>query len=407
MNALVSLRLKGAETFRTAILAPCGSIAELRAFIGETMALVTVHADLAETYATLGDDKGLEYALRCLAASSKAALETLADLKAANKRGPLMAGNDMEVVPVSAAEPLTSSDCDLRDFPFMPLDVRRLLTSATWIEAADDPKLGHALVCLWCESWQQVPAGSLPDNPRVLARLAMCTAEEWQRIADQALAGWQRCSDGRLYHPVVAEKVLEAWVEKLGQRKSSGAGNAKRWGVRFDASGLDKRIELATEMLTGLNPESRILRKRQQKAGNPNREPHGSPARIPSGSQETETETETGTKERKEDDAALSAGRRASQSREPYAFEVGVIRLHAKDLEAWRKDYPNLSLEAELRSLSEWAGRPENARGWFHAVQAGLAKRNRESALAVERVKAEAIARAHAPPARQPSAYVP
>ena len=74
-----------------------------------------------------------------------------------------------------------------------------------------------------------------------------------------------------------------------------------------------------------------------------------------------------------------------------------MIRLNAKDLEAWRKDYPNLSLEAELRSLSEWAGRPENAKGWFHAVQGGLAKRNRESALAVERVKAEATARAHAP----------
>ena len=71
------------------------------------------------------------------------------------------------------------------------------------------------------------------------------------------------------------------------------------------------------------------------------------------------------------------------------------------------EDYPNLSLEAELRSLCEWAGRPENAKGWFHAVQGGLAKRNRESALAVERVKAEATARAHAPPAREPSAYFP
>src|SRR3954452_24816261 len=76
----------------------------------------------------------------------------------------------------------------------MPLDVRRLLTSETWIEAADDPKLGHALVCLWCESWHQVPAGSLPENPKVLARLAMCTADEWQHIAERALAGWQRCS---------------------------------------------------------------------------------------------------------------------------------------------------------------------------------------------------------------------
>jgi hypothetical protein len=67
--------------------APCGSSAELRAFIGETMALAVVHAELAGTYATLGDDHGLEYAMRCFAASSKAALDTLADLKAANKGG--------------------------------------------------------------------------------------------------------------------------------------------------------------------------------------------------------------------------------------------------------------------------------------------------------------------------------
>ena len=51
------------------------------------MALAAVHAELAETYATLGDDRGLEYAMRCFAASSKAALDTHADLKAANKGG--------------------------------------------------------------------------------------------------------------------------------------------------------------------------------------------------------------------------------------------------------------------------------------------------------------------------------
>ena len=130
------------------------------------------------------------------------------------------------------------------------------------------------------------------------------------------------------------------------------------------------------------------------------------PGGIPSGSQETGTGTGTEKKER--EDAAPSADRRRpSKSGESYAFEVGVIRLSAKDLEAWRKDYPNLSLEAELRSLSEWAGRPENLKTWFHAVQGALAKRNREQSLAVERVKADAVARANAPPGRQPSAYVP
>jgi len=59
MNALASITMKGAETFRTPISAPCGFVAELRTFIGETMALAAVHAELAETYSTLGDDRAL------------------------------------------------------------------------------------------------------------------------------------------------------------------------------------------------------------------------------------------------------------------------------------------------------------------------------------------------------------
>src|SRR5215218_5489022 len=90
-------------------------------------------------------------------------------------RGPPMAGND--------APPLTPPDCDLRDFTYMPLDVRRLLTSDTWLEAADDPKLGHVLICLWAEAWHQVPAASLTDNDR----FAMCDGPEWHRLRDQAL----------------------------------------------------------------------------------------------------------------------------------------------------------------------------------------------------------------------------
>jgi hypothetical protein len=281
-----------------------------------------------------------------------------------------MGNNEMDVAP------LTPPSMDLRDFQFMPLDVRRLLTSETWIEAADDPKLGHALVSLWCESWHQVPAGSLPDNPRVLAHLAMCTADEWQRISERALAGWQRCSDGRLYHPTVCEKAREGWEHKLARRE---------------------RTRRATEERERRRREADAQRDEERDV---DRDEH---RHVHQG-----TGTGTGTKERKKDSAAPRADhRRSSGSGEPYAFEAGVIRLNAKDLEAWRRDYPNLSLEAELRSLSEWAGRPENAKGWFHAVQGGLAKRNRESALAVERVKAEATARAHAPPARRPSAYVP
>jgi hypothetical protein len=315
-----------------------------------------------------------------------------------------MVGND--------AAPLTPPDCDLRDFGYMPLDVRRLLTSDTWLEAADDPKLGHVLICLWAESWHQVPAGSLPDNDRVLARFAMCDGSEWGRLRERAMKDWRLCSDGRLYHPVVAEKALEGWLERLMHRKSGAAGNARRWGNSVDAASIDRAINDTCARLSAINPRSRLLAKISppQPDGIATLS-QGDRDGIAAGSREDrkkkEKEKENYNQERKEDDAALRAGRHPiSLSGEPYAFEAGVIRLVSKDLEAWRRDFPNLSLEAELRSLAEWAGR-ENPKGWFHAVQGALAKRNREQGLAVERVKAEAAAKANAPPARQPSAYVP
>ncbi|TKR34292.1 DUF1376 domain-containing protein [Luteimonas gilva] len=123
----------------------------------------------------------------------------------------------------------------------MPLDVRRLLTSETWIEAAYNPKVGHAAVCLWCEAWHQVPAGSLPDNNRVLARLAMCDARTWGRIRAAVLAGWVKCSDGLLYHPTVAEKALESWGHKIAQRKRTEAATAARSANRKSKPGKQEQ----------------------------------------------------------------------------------------------------------------------------------------------------------------------
>lgn len=81
--------------------------------------------------------------------------------------------------------------------------------------------------------------------------------------------------------------------------------------------------------------------------------------------------------------------------RGPYAFEDGVIRLNARDLDRWRKDFPNLSLEAELHRLAGWPElKPNN---WFHAVATALANLNREVLLKIERIKLEAKAAENKP----------
>ena len=132
--------------------------------------------------------------------------------------------------------PLTPSDCDLRDFPFMPLDVMRLRRSRAWLLAKRDPALAFYLINLWSASWHEVPAGSLEDDDLVLADLAMCDADTWERIRDTVLRGWVKCSDGRLYHPVVAEKARDAWQRKQEQRQRTEAARAARAAKRQQAT---------------------------------------------------------------------------------------------------------------------------------------------------------------------------
>lgn len=121
--------------------------------------------------------------------------------------------------------PLTPPECDLRDYEWMPLDVNRLLTSETWIlGSADECK---ASVTLWCEAWRQLPAASLPDDDRMLAHLSRL-GPGWQAVKEAVLRSWVKCSDGRLYHPVVAEKARESWELKLAQRARTRAATEAR-----------------------------------------------------------------------------------------------------------------------------------------------------------------------------------
>jgi len=112
-------------------------------------------------------------------------------------------------------DPLVPAEVDLRDFAFMPLDIVRLFGSRFHAIASDAQ--WRAGVTLWCKSFHQVPAASLPDDDIELCRLAELgrDVKAWRKLRDVALHGWVKCSDGRLYHPVVAEKALEAWEAKL------------------------------------------------------------------------------------------------------------------------------------------------------------------------------------------------
>lgn len=111
--------------------------------------------------------------------------------------------------------PLTPADADLQEFAFMPLDVGRIRDSDLAALSSGDEF--RCAVLLWCAAWHQLPAGSLPDDDKVLAQLAGFgrVVKEWRKCRAGALRNWIKCADERLYHPVVAEKVNEAWAGRV------------------------------------------------------------------------------------------------------------------------------------------------------------------------------------------------
>ena len=119
-------------------------------------------------------------------------------------------------------EPLVPAEADVRGFKDMPLDVSRLMDSTVWISLT--PVGQAASINLWMRAWNQVPAGSLPDNDRVLEHFSM-VGSDWADVREAVLSKWIKCSDGRLYHPFLCGKVNKM----LEVREQKQAGAAARW----------------------------------------------------------------------------------------------------------------------------------------------------------------------------------
>lgn len=125
--------------------------------------------------------------------------------------------------------PMTPPDCDLRGMPYMPLDIVRLFDSDLYaLSTGDEFK---AALTLWGKAFLQRPGGSLPDDERILAHLSGA-GTRWKSVREMALRGWIKCSDGRLYHPTVAEKAKEAWDSRLARRARTEAARAARHGAK-------------------------------------------------------------------------------------------------------------------------------------------------------------------------------
>lgn len=154
--------------------------------------------------------------------------------------------------------PLVPADVDLRGLPFMPLDVNRLRDSDLAIEASGDEF--RAAVLLWCASWNQVPAGSLPDAEQALAAYAGFGRDlkSWKKVRDGALRGFVKCSDGRLYHPVVAEKAIDAWAQRVEHREKTANETERKRKEREDRARMFDVLRDAGQVLAWNTPTSAL-----------------------------------------------------------------------------------------------------------------------------------------------------
>ncbi len=133
--------------------------------------------------------------------------------------------------------PLVPHEVDLRDFSYMPLYGDRLFRSDTWT-ICDDAEKAVALR-LWWASWHQEPAGSLPNNDRVLCQMAGKgdVIKAFRAVKVNAMLGWIECSDGRLYHPVVAQIAMEVWKTKRKKTADNAHDRERKARKRREAAG--------------------------------------------------------------------------------------------------------------------------------------------------------------------------
>ncbi len=124
--------------------------------------------------------------------------------------------------------PMTPPDADLTGIEYYPME-GALFTSEEWMMACPEAQ-ALILPFRWHAFSAGRPAGSLPSAEMMLARIAGYGRDlkGWARIRDQVLAGWVLCSDGRLYHPEVAARVLAV----LAGREAAAAGQARPAAVK-------------------------------------------------------------------------------------------------------------------------------------------------------------------------------
>jgi uncharacterized protein YdaU (DUF1376 family) len=138
--------------------------------------------------------------------------------------------------------PLVPPDLAIPRLPWVPIYADRLWES-NFFAIATDAEF-KAAFCLWLKSWNQTPPGSLPNDDRLLCRLAELNGNlaKWMKVKRIALRHWILCEDDRLYHPVVAELVVDAANKLKGRQERMANARAARVNNKANHKGNNQAL---------------------------------------------------------------------------------------------------------------------------------------------------------------------
>lgn len=260
--------------------------------------------------------------------------------------------------------PLVPPGVDLRHFASMRLDVVRLRDSR--FTATVTGEEFRCALLLWCAAWHQVPAASLPDDDVELSALAGFgrAVASWREHKAGALHGWIKCSDGRLYHPVVAEKALEAWNQTIEHRwkresdriRKENKSRAERGLAPLEMPTKPQEIQVGTPLQGG--PKGNTG---EHEARDADPKPSGS-LDLGTGradlapTQPVPTETSDVSNGNPAENALKGSDRKGIDLSCPKpASPVRTRKRHPEDFERWWSAYPTDPLMSKSEAAKAWA----------------------------------------------------
>lgn len=259
----------------------------------------------------------------------------------------------------------------MSSFPSLPLFTDAFIADTGHLSAQQTGAYMMLLMMAW-----RSPECRLPDDDDKLARWARVDRRTWLKIKPSVMEFWT-LADG-----FWVQKRLSKERDVVSKRAEVARENGKQGGRPKPLENNNAGNPAGSAWVS------------QQKAPNPNPNPIQDKALV----EPTELFPE-----KSESDSRADASR-SPRKATAYVFEAGIIRLVQRDFERWEKAWPNISLRGELEGLAGVAQREHDSGGsWFHFCAGVLAKRDREARLAVERIKAEAIAAASAPAPKKPA----